>query len=76
VSDLRIPHAQELLCYLETEIRVSRINTDHGRKAPRDELGAQERLDRGIANALRMPPKPHKDEPKKRGHEPKPAPKS
>lgn len=27
---------------------------------PKDEPGAQERFDRGIANALRTPPKPHK----------------
>jgi hypothetical protein len=29
-------------------------------KPPEDEPGAQERFDRGIANALKTPPKPHK----------------
>jgi hypothetical protein len=29
-------------------------------KPPKDEPGAQERFERGIANALKMPPKPHK----------------
>jgi len=29
-------------------------------KPPEDEHGAQERFDRGVANALRMPPRPHK----------------
>jgi hypothetical protein len=29
-------------------------------KPPKDEPGAQERFDRGVANALKMPPKPHK----------------
>jgi len=42
-------------------------------KPPEDEPGAQERFDRGVANALRMPPKPHV--PLKKGREPKPAPK-
>jgi hypothetical protein len=28
-------------------------------KPPEDEPGAQERFDKGVANALRMPPKPH-----------------
>ena len=32
-------------------------------KPPKDEPGAQERFDRGIANALRMPPKPHEKSP-------------
>lgn len=30
---------------------------------PKDEPGAQERFDRGVANALKMPPKPHKPPP-------------
>ncbi|WP_293455253.1 hypothetical protein [Phenylobacterium sp.] len=29
-------------------------------KPPKDEPGAQERFERGVANALKMPPKPHK----------------
>jgi len=29
-------------------------------KPPTDEPGAEERFDRGVANALKMPPKPHK----------------
>ncbi|MDP3660790.1 hypothetical protein [Phenylobacterium sp.] len=41
-------------------------------KPPEDEPGADERFKRGIANALRTPPKPHKP---KEGREPKPAPK-
>jgi hypothetical protein len=32
---------------------------------PPDEPGAQERFERGIANALKMAPKPHKTPPKK-----------
>jgi len=43
-------------------------------KPPTDEPGAQERFDRGISNALRMPPKPHAAA--KKGREPKPAPKA
>jgi len=43
-------------------------------KPPTDEPGAQERFDRGVANALRMPPKPHA--PLKKGRKPKPAPKA
>ena len=29
-------------------------------KPPEDEPGAEDRFQRGIANALKMPPKPHK----------------
>lgn len=29
-------------------------------ESPKDEPGADERFKRGIANALKMPPKPHK----------------
>lgn len=36
-----------------------------------EEPGAQERFDQAVANALRMPPKPHL---KKDGSKPKPAP--
>jgi len=43
-------------------------------KPPKDEPGADERFKRGIANALKMPPKPHASSKKERG--PKPAPKS
>jgi len=38
-------------------------------KPPEEEPGADERFQRGIANALKMPP------PKKKGREPRPAPK-
>jgi hypothetical protein len=34
--------------------------TDKPPKDPKDEPGAEERFERGIAKALRMPPKPHK----------------
>ena len=37
-----------------------------------EEPGAEERFDKAVANALKMPPKPHV---KKDGSEPKPAPK-
>jgi hypothetical protein len=37
-----------------------------------EEPGAQERFDNAVANALKMPPKPHV---KKGGSRPKPAPK-
>lgn len=30
-----------------------------GYQPPEDEPGAQERFERGVANALKMPPKPH-----------------
>ena len=43
-----------------------------GSEMPDDEPGADERFQRGIANALKMPPKPHK--PKEEGREPKSAP--
>jgi hypothetical protein len=34
--------------------------TDKPPKAVEDEPGADERFERGVANALKMPPKPHK----------------
>ena len=37
--------------------------TDKPPKEVQDEPGAEERFERGIANALRMPPKPHKPKP-------------
>jgi hypothetical protein len=39
-------------------------------KPPKDEPGAQERFDRGIANPLKMPPKPHGAAKKGRGTKP------
>lgn len=35
-----------------------------------DDPGAEERFERGVRNALSMPPKPHKDEPPKRPKRP------
>ena len=43
-------------------------------KPPKDEPGADERFSLGVANALKMPPKPHAAAKKGRG--PKLAPKS
>jgi hypothetical protein len=44
-------------------------------KPLKDEPGADERFDRGIANALKTPPKPHAAAKKGRGQKPAPKPK-
>jgi hypothetical protein len=38
---------------------------------PKDELGAQERFERGIANALKMAPRPHKAKSEEKGKPPR-----
>jgi hypothetical protein len=46
--------------------------TDKPSKAVEDEPGVDERFQRGIANALRTPPKPHKRAPPQKASPKKP----